>query len=510
MPKLIEVPGQGVVEFPDSMDDAQIAQAIKRTLSTSAAPSPAPEKPGVMQTLGIAAGRGTDKLLSGLTQLYGRAIGDEAVLRGLSIREAGMDEAYKPLQQQRPVLTAIGEAAPMMAVPASAMSTVTRAAAAGALPGLLSYGSDKERLAAGSIGAAAGGVSNLAARGVSKLLQPTAQTASISDDAVNAAKRLGVNLSAGERTQNPALVSFENYLLRSPGSSGPMQAKQLANQTAMSRAAAGAMGQNADDLSEGVFAAAKRGIGDEFERLQGITRPKLDDNFLTALAGIDSENLAKGAFKSPKVDRLVTKGLDLAAKGELSGTAYKQIRTELTNEASKAFKNGDATTGQAYKALRKALDDAAEKSLSEVDQKAWQQTRAQWQAYKTLTKGQVAEGGNLSPARLAAAVRQQGDGLRTGSASGPLADIARIGESVKGAQNPASGQLMQQMLYGNPLTGLPMMAGNRALQAAYSRPMMQRYLANGLLDIGPGGEAALTRLAMPGASASLGGLLGAQ
>lgn len=503
MPKQIEVPGQGIVEFPDTMSDEQIVQVIRAQSRPTQAP------PSIPQTLAISAGRTADKVMQGLTQLYGKAIGDESVRRGLAIQEADKDAIYQQLRQQRPVATAIGEAIPAMAVPLGGAG-VARAAIAGAAPGLLSYGSAGERLSSGAVGAAGGAAGAALAGGIAKALQPVSRAGSISDEAAAAAQRLGVQLTPGQRTQNPALINFENYLSRSPGSAGRMQAQQAANQTAMSRAAAGAMGQRADDLGEGVFAAARQGIGSQFERLQEITKPQLGDEFFGALTRIDAENAAKGAFRSPKIDRVITKGLDLAAKGELSGTAYKQIRTELSNEATKAFKNGDATVGQAYKAIRAALDDAAKKSLPEAEQQAWDLTRKQWQAYKTLTKSNVAEGGNLSPARLAAAVRQQGDALRTGAAQGPLADIARLGEAVKGAQNPNSGQLMQQMLYGNPLTGIPMMAANRAAQAAYSSRPVQQYLSQGLLDVGPAGQAMLTRASLPITTPLLGSYFGAQ
>ncbi|MCV5968501.1 hypothetical protein, partial [Lactococcus petauri] len=92
------------------------------------------------------------------------------------------------------------------------------------------------------------------------------------------------------------------------------------------------------------------------------------------------------------------------------------------------------------------------------DQKAWETVRSQWGNWKTLTKGQVAEAGNVSPARVAAQLRAQGPGFRTGS-QGPLQDIGRIGEGIKGAANPNSGNLGQQMLYGNPVTGIPLAAG---------------------------------------------------
>jgi hypothetical protein len=447
----------------------------------------------------IGAGRGTDKVIQGVRQLWNKATGDQATLDQMAGDEAEKDRLYKPLQEARPLATAIGEAAPALAVPvgaASGLGMVAKSAAANALPGLLGYGSGEDRMKAGAIGAAGGAVGSTIGLGAARLLKPA--TGALSSESAGAAERLGLKLSAGQKTGNPALQNFENYLSRSPGSSGAMLKANAANQTALDSAAARAMGQNADGLGEDVFRVAKDSIGSEFQRLQGITKPQLGNDFLQALVQIDSANVARGSFKSKEVDSLITKGLDLAAKGNLSGTAYKEIRTELSNEANKAFRAGDATVGQAYKALRKSLDDAAEKSLPAAERKAWAETRKQWSAYKALSKSNVSEGGHVSAPRLASAMRSaNGDAVRTGSLTGETADIARIGEAVKGVQNPNSGLLVNQLMYSNPVTALPMMAANKTAQAAYSSPIVQKYLAEGLLEIGPNGRLIMGRAATP-------------
>lgn len=491
--KRIEVPGMGVVEFPDGMSDDQIAEAIKRNVQTG-------PTTGAFDAGLIAAGRTTDKMLQGVRQIYNRLTGDQGTLDAMAADEAEKDRLFAPLKKERPIATAIGAAAPMLAFPAGGATGagfVARSALSGAMPGLMSYGTDEERLRGGAVGAAGGAIGGALGLGLSRALKPAGQVAGISDDAMAAADRLGVKLTAGQRSQNPAMVNFENYLAKSPGSSGAMQARQQATQSAMNRAAAGAIGQTGDDLSEGLFSAAKKAIGSEFERLQSITSPNVGDDFLNALAKIDADNVARGSFRSKSIDSLVDKGIDLAAQGKLSGKAYKEIRTVLTNDATSAFKSGDATLGQALKTVRKALDDAAEASLAPAEKKAWATTREQWAAYKALTKSNVAEAGNVSAARLAAELRRGGDGFRTGAKTGPLADIGRLGEAVKGAQNPNSGQLMQQMLYGNPITGLPMMAGNKTAQWAYTKPLIESYLSKGLFDIGPEGRLMLGRIGGP-------------
>lgn len=507
MTQTINVPGLGPVQFPDGMDDAAIVSAIKRLQPAEATkPAAAADGYSALGSVMPAAGRKTDSILDGLTQMYLSARGEGSALAGLQQNVAEKERLYQPLREAHPTATGIGEALPMMAIPTGsggALATVARSALAGAVPEALSYGTAEERLAGGIKGGIGGGVGGGLGVLAGRALKPAGQgLPGLSKDAQNAAARVGYKLSPAQMSQNPAMQNFENYLSRSPGSSGSMQAAAAANQDALNTAGARAMGQPAKDLSEGTFAAAKQGIGAEFERLQQITAPDLGNDFLNILATIDSANAARGSFKSKSIDALVDKGLDLAAQNKLTGTAYKEIRTVLNNDAQSAFKSGDATLGQALKQVRSALDDAAKGSLSAADQKAWETTRAQWAAYKALTKSNVSEGGNVSAARLAGALRQQGDGLRTGAMQGPLSDVARLGESVKGVQNPNSGQLMNQMMYGNPVTGLPLMAGNKLAGSLYNGEMplmgwVPGYLAKGLLDIGPDGQLILGKLAGP-------------
>lgn len=503
---------------PANASPQQLRAAAEAAFKAAAQPAgnAAADETGRLGALAISAGRSTDKVIQGVRQLYNKAIGDDATLAKMAETEAENDRLYKPLREKFPIVTAVGEAAPALVTPigsGSALSMLGKAAIGGAAPGLLSYGSAEERLKSGAVGALGNVAGTGIGLGVGKLLRPASATAGLSDEAAGAAQRLGVQLSAGQKTGNPSLINFENYLAKSPGSSGAMLARSEANQTALNTAAARSMGQKANNLGEDVFSAAKDAIGSEFQRLQSITQPQLGNDFLNTLAQIDSANAAKGAFKSKEIDGLINKGLDLATQGKLSGTAYKEIRTELSNEAQRAFKGGDATLGQAYKALRRALDDAAEQSLSAADRKAWGQTRAQWQAYKTLTKSNVAEAGNVSAPRVAAAVRQsQGDALRTGAASGDLADIARVGEAIKGSQNPNSGQLAQmQMMAMNPtMAGVAILGGNKAAQTLYTNPLIQKYLAEGLIKVGPNGRLILAKAAAPAGLPLVQQYLGAQ
>ena len=485
MPMYAELHDGRRLEFPDGTDPSVIQGAVKKMLSQPSA-TPAFESPGAMKAGLISAGRATDQVVKGVQQAWYAGTGNQNGLDRLSAETTANDAAFKPLAEAHPIATGIGGAAPALAAfPLTGGTSLLKAGVSAALPSLLSYGTPEERLKRGAMDGAFGATGAAVGKLASRLLKPAGSGApAVSDEVLDAASRIGYKPTPAQITQSPFLGNLENFFSKNPGSSGAMQKAFQNNQTALNTAGARAMGETASDLGEGTFSAAKSRIGDEFTRLSAVTKPQLGDEFLTALGKIDAANKARGPFLNKGVDGLIDKGLDLAAQNNLTGKAYKEIRTELSNQAQTAFRGGDATTGQAYKDVVKALDSAAKKSLSETDQEAWDVARKQWGAFKTLSKGNVAEAGDLSAARVASAVRRNSDGLRTGAAQGDLADVARIGEAFKGVQNPNSGNLVNQLAYQN-MFGPLMMAGNRATSAAYLSPMGTKYFSKGLADVGP-------------------------
>jgi hypothetical protein len=460
---------------------------------------------GPIEAMMVAGGKKTSDILNGITQAYLGARGETKALEGLATNVAGENKTYAPLAAERPYSTGFGSALPSLAVPGAGAS-LGMAAVAGAVPDLLSYGNAQERATKGAVGAAGGmagyGLGNL----LSRVLKPAGVGVNTNQAAMDAAERIGFKPLAGQATQNPMLLNVENYLARNPGSSGTMQAINRGNQEAVNAAANASIGQTGKDVSSAVLNAGEKTIGAEFQRLQAVTSPTLGDDFLNSLVNIEASNAAKGSFRNPKIDKAVQKALDLAAENNLSGQAYKEIRSELSAQANSAFTSkGGATLGQALKTIRNSLDKAAEESLAPADQLAWKVAREQWANWKTITKGLVAEGGDVSPARVAAQLRGQGPAFRTGTTQGPLADVGRIGEGIKGALNPNSGNLLQAGTWG-PVT----VPANFIAAKAYTSPIIQQYLRNGLLDLGPNGETLLGSIGIPFGVDATKGLLGAQ
>lgn len=487
------------------MSDDEIVSAIKK-LRPVAQPSGAEmlaKETGPWEALMVGAGKKTEDILSGLTQGYLKLRGEDKALSGLQQNvQAGLD-VYAPLRRERPITTGLGEALPSMAVPGAGAS-YGGAALAGALPELLSYGTAAERAKRGAFGAGGAMAGRALAGLLTTALKPAGAGINADKEAMAAAERIGFKPLAGQATQNPALLNVENYFARRGGSGGTMQSIAQAQKEALNAAAAKSMGQEGTDLSGPLLSAAQDKIGGEFQRLQAITAPSLGDDFVNALGKIEADNAAKGAFRNPQIDKVIQKGLDLAAQGNLSGQAYKEIRSELTAQAGSAFtKEGNAPLGQALKTVRDALDTAAKTSLSEADQKAWDVARNQWANWKILTKGNVAEAGDVSAARVAQALRARGPSFRLGDIQGPLADVARIGEGFKGPLNPNSGAL----LAAGPMSWLSAPVNYVAVQT-YTAPVIQKWLREGIVDIGTNGELIVKATGVPLGIATSKNLLG--
>lgn len=66
MPKIVEVPGYGNVEFPDTMSDQEISFQVRKSMAAQPAQAPAQEQPGMMAGIGAAVGQGAADVLGGI------------------------------------------------------------------------------------------------------------------------------------------------------------------------------------------------------------------------------------------------------------------------------------------------------------------------------------------------------------------------------------------------------------------------------------------------------------
>lgn len=488
------------VQAPDGATQEQVLAYAQQNM----APGKSAAELGAEQTASeygplasgvVAAGRTLDRLFQGGKQLalqVPAAFGSDGAKRELDRMRVNEDQktaAFAALERARPVSTLIGGAAPLLAAPIFGAGLPGMAASA-SLPGLIEYGTPEERIQRGAMGAAGGALGAGVAKTGERVLRPVvAAPDAARAAAIESANRIGYQVPVGQQTGSRTLQAIEQQLAKNPFSGGAAQRVGDANKAAINRAAAKAMGESAESLTDDVLAGASERIGRQFNDISArntvdVTKGPL----LDALVKLDVEQRALGSFSDDSVRSLVDKGLDLAARGKVDGTTYQAIRSSLGKKAESAFNGGNSELGGALKQVQRALDDAANASISAVDKAAWAEARSQWRALKTVTKrGNVVEGGNVSPARLSSKLdRSRGDMPQE------LVDIGRIGETFKplADSGTASNAVTQAMISGGagllgPLPLLASIATPKAAQAFLQSKAGQRYLTQGLIDLSP-------------------------
>jgi hypothetical protein len=285
------------------------------------------------------------------------------------------------------------------------------------------------------------------------------------------------------------LQAVEQQLAKNPFSGAAVQRTTNANQAAVNQAAARAMGENADSLTDAVLDAAKSRIGGQFDAIAGRNTVDVTQSpLLGALIKLDTEQQALGSFADESVNKLIDKGLELAARGQVDGKTYQVIRSTLGKRAESSFNGGNSELGMALKEVQRALDDAANNSVSAADRAAWAEARRQYKAFKLVSKrGNVVEGGNVSPARLSSKIDKQ-----RGDVPQELRDIGAIGETFKPLPDSgtASNAVVQGLISGGagllgPAALFTTMAAPVATQKFLQSKIGQKYLTQGIASLTP-------------------------
>lgn len=412
----------------------------------------------------IGTGRGIEKVIAGAKQAYNALpeyplVEGSAARRGaaLAAEQAEKDKAYAALQRERPFATVAGEVAPYAAIPASV----------GALPAALTvgaveaskYGTPGERTGRGLMGAGTTFIGGTLANAAAKAVAPVTKKAAgaVHQGALEALERVGGAPTLGEATGSTFLRRLEDLVSRLPGG-GSVMAEHGANRaTAINRAAARSIGQEADEMTPAVFAAAHRDLGKVFDDIKTLQGRPIQIGPQVAAAA--DEVLATQAKMLPhqQDQNLIAIARQAKAlsqnRGAIDGATYQLQRSGLSDAAF------DATVGtnkQLYGKLLNALDDSADASLRAAGNDALADSlkvaRPRWANLKTLEKGLTVEGGNAIPSRVASTMRTNNPGaFRQGRFIGEdLGDIATIGENLPPLR--AGSQTFERETLSNPIT----------------------------------------------------------
>ena len=530
----------GRFEVPDGTTPEQASAMIKASISTPRSadaldnPNMATDGMSGFQQFASGMGKSAYDLARGLGQITGLTSQED--IDAAKGRDAALMKTAAGVAGN--IAGNVAMAAPTMAIPG--VNTLTGAGLLGAGMGAIQpVASDESRLTNTALGAAGGLGGQVAANAIGRAIRPIQSSLSPELSGLAAkAEAQGIHLDIAQKTGSRPLAIVNSVLDNLPFTADKQAANSAVQRGEFNRAVLKTVGENSDTAGPDVLNAARTRIGGQFNALSGRNSVTLGDDFVDALAKIES---GTNAFTKPGVRDAVDKGLEIAASGKLDGMTYQKIRSTLTKQSSDAFKGSNSELGQALKTIRDALDDAAGGSISAADKTAWGEARKQWQALKAVEQAAAptsadAVAGNISPAKLSQAVmRGNKQGMVYGTGDQTLPDLARIGQAFIKDQIPNSGTAQRQM-YQNLLTGGGAGAGLAGLfmgappaalaalgatamtpalvQKLMTSPAGQRYLSQGLLSGSPelikqaGGL--LGRAAPAAGAASLPYLLNAQ
>lgn len=462
----------------------------------------------------VAAGRTADRLLQGVKQqalnvpaAFGHQGATDELAR-MEKEQAGNTEAFKALEEARPVSTFVGGAAPMLAMPVLG-SGIAGMAAGAALPGLMEYGTGSERLMRGGMGAAGGALGGMIGKGLSRAPQPfKPNLTQTQQEAMAAADRIGAKLRPDEVVNSKPLKWLNAALQDMPFSGGMAQKESLARLGKINSAAARSIGVNgASEITDDVLATARKQISGEFQRILAPLEVPLDKQFVNDVRAITGSKVMK-ALRNDSTESVIAPFRNIPQGVKAKGDWFQQNLTALNDEVRAAYSAGETGKAKALESFEGALHRAAQRGMSPQDRAAYEVARKQWANLRILETGKVVDGGNVVPHRLESALQSRyKQAFKEGKLSGELVDIAKAGHSMR--TMPQSGTTPRALYSGlaggaafaEPVTAATMMAAPPAIQKFLQSDAGRKYLTQGLLNISPEVERAM----MLGGS----GLLGA-
>lgn len=439
-------------------DGASQDEVLAYAQSQWKAPEAKPEDPGMLAAAGIGIGRGLDKLYQGIKQasMTVNAMnpryrqGAEAELAAQKQTQQFRDEAYKPLEQQHPIATALGESAPMMALPMGV--SLKAAAAIGAVPGLLEYGSGEDRLQRAAMGGVGSGIGHGIGKAIGAVASPGIKATAESDRLAQVAASQGIPLDAAQITGNQVLVNAKAALSRVPWTAGGQQAKDAAKQEAYNKAILKFIGSDAKAATPDVMADAYQAITAKMDSAANSVALTLDDTAVAQLAKVEKNFLRRLPTDQKAVIRSYLDDLteSIGQTGAIPGDVYNKTRSELGRIA---FNTDNITIREGAKGMQKVLDDAFDRQAPAEAVSAMKEARAQYAKYQTIAQGLKkarSTDGNLPPKQMYAQAQQDIPGFERG-AGGDFNDLVRAGRKFLPDPVPNSGT-PERLLYQNLLT----------------------------------------------------------
>lgn len=532
MPQQIEVPGMGVVEFPDGMSDDQISAAIKANMK--------PEKSigdyAKDTAVGFARGAkdvidtGAQWLSSGFDKLAGTNEGG----RVRTMNDAGKQQFQSEYGDSNaasvgriagnvaatwPVGGVLGAGVKAVAPGATGLANAltTGGMRAGATPGALNMGA---RVIGGATtggasaalvnpdeagtGAIVGGLLPPAVAGAHKAFRAVGSTlapiGANKDLAKTAIQKYEIPLGLADISSNGTIKGLRSILNDVPLVGGVGAAQRENVQAGFNKAVGNTFGAPETKLTADVVDAAKKRMGAEFDRIWGQNVLQVDAPLISKTIALRQQaaKLPKneGASLNAEINDLLSK-MQPDANGGLfiPGDAANKFQSYLRRRA-----DGSAGLKNELSDLRQEIIAAFNRGVSPQDAAALTKNRSQYKAFKTveplLNSAEAGVAGRM-PGDVPAALLPQAVARQYSSAAGtPLADLSQIGSRFIVDRTPRTGGSMRAALQnvgiGTALVGAgttnPLLAAATVPAAAGVNGLLgSPMLARGLLSGQPGG-----------------------
>lgn len=401
--------------------------------------------------------------------------------------------------------------APTAMIPGA--STVPGAALIGSAAGLMQPStSTGETITNTLLGGAGGAAGQAVANKLSSVVKNAGSALTQGQQSsAQAGQQLGMRLTPGKASGSTILQKIEAAAESNPMTAGGFDAIKDTNQKTLNRAAAKAIGENADELSTEVLARAEQRIGSVFNSIKDKTPVPLDPstvpNKLAALIQ-DTEGMIGG--NASLADNALIKRLDeFVFQGGATREQLRTLSSKLGTVATNNMKTptGDRELGRAMFAAQELVEDAIEGTLTGAQKSAYALARNQYRNLMNLTtKTNVVNpsNGQVSGRSLATTLMQKDrGGFTMGRNDSDMYNAARFVQAFPDIVGN-SGTATRSMGSADYLASLP---GNMLAKLYLSRPVTAA--AGGAA--GAAGMAArlanpaVNRLAMPlGALSGLG------
>lgn len=503
MAQRINIPGQGVVEFPDGMSDADIVKAIQANT-----PSQTPAKPvnaldslamgvtdpihGGAQLLThilpdsvVNAGNKFNNWLADKTGLVAKVpaggvdqmvqqreadyqAGRQAAARGVSSLVTGKpaDPGFDWWRLAGNVISPVNKAIPIAGPSASLGAKVATGMAGGvASAGLTPTTGDNywdQKKGQALTGAAFGGVTPIVVSSAARLVSPKA---SVNPD-IQTLTKAGVQPTIGQTLGGPWNAAEEklqsvpvlgDFIANARGNS----IKQF-NNAAINRAS-GKVGQSVDGVGQDAVAKAGDVLSNAYDSAKNqIGHFQIDQQGAQELGNLrQMVQSLQPREQSVFNDAWQKLSSEVSPNGSITADGFKRLDSFLGKQSGRFSGSNDAyqqQVGDALQELQRIVNDNAMRanpnaaSLKNAADSGW----ANLVRVEGAAKAAKNNGGVFTPAQLNGAIQQADQSVRgraVARGTALMQDLANAGQNVIGNKIPDSGTAGRYMLGGGTLTG---------------------------------------------------------